>query len=109
MRTSGGDEIMSGIYEDESGMVLQRSLEVIGMQGLAAELTASHAEITCTPAYALRPKLMIDGNKWCALYGEDLQNGVAGFGDSPAEAYADFNESWKRKLPTISVPVEVTK
>lgn len=52
----------------------------------------------CRPSYLYRPKLSIDGNKWCALYGEDLQHGVAGFGDSPAEAYADFDKAWYRKL-----------
>lgn len=27
-----------------------------------------------------------DGDQWCALFGEDLQVGVAGFGDTRAEA-----------------------
>ena len=27
-----------------------------------------------------------DGDQWCALYGENLQEGVAGFGRTPAEA-----------------------
>ncbi len=40
----------------------------------------------------------MDGsNTWCALYGDDLQNGVAGFGDSPQEAVAAFNRAWIRK------------
>ena len=46
-----------------------------------------------------RPTLSIDGDKWCALYGDDLQSGVAGFGDSPAQAMDDFNVNWYRKLP----------
>ena len=52
------------------------------------------------PSYIFRPQLSIDGNKWCALYGDNLQDGVAGFGDSPAEAYADFDLKWHEKLPT---------
>ena len=48
--------------------------------------------------YMLKPKLSIDGDKWCALYGENLQDGVAGFGDSPAEAYKDFDKNWYAKL-----------
>lgn len=51
-----------------------------------------------TPAMMLRPGLSIDGDKWCALYGDNLQDGVAGFGDSPAEAYQNFNKSWHEKL-----------
>lgn len=30
--------------------------------------------------------LMVDGNQWCALAGNDLHEGVAGFGDTRAEA-----------------------
>jgi hypothetical protein len=26
----------------------------------------------------LRPRIFIDGNQWCVLYGENLQDGVAG-------------------------------
>lgn len=32
----------------------------------------------------------LDGNKWCALYGENLQEGLAGFGDSPIMAIQDL-------------------
>lgn len=50
------------------------------------------------PSVLLRPSLCIEGNQWCALYGEDLQAGVAGFGDSPALAFADFDRNWMAKL-----------
>lgn len=46
----------------------------------------------------LRPKLCVDGNMWCCLYGDDLQCGIAGFGDSPRAAILDWNSSWHRKL-----------
>lgn len=42
----------------------------------------------------MRPRLFPDGNQWCALYGEDLQEGVAGFGDTPEKACADFDRNW---------------
>ena len=51
------------------------------------------------PSAIYRPSLGIDGNKWCALYGEDLMHGVAGFGHSPELAMADFNKNWRAKLP----------
>ena len=50
------------------------------------------------PAIQLRPRLSIDGNKWCAMYGDNLQDGVAGFGDSPDLAYWDFDKQWCAKL-----------
>jgi hypothetical protein len=58
------------------------------------QTAAAHAE----PSAIYRPKLSIDGNQWCALYGENLQEGVAGFGDSPAAAMRAFDVSWHKKL-----------
>lgn len=71
------------------------------------------------PFVLLKPRMFIDGDKWCALYGDNLQDGVAGFGDSPALAAYDFDKSWaeekragsimpETKLGNISVrPVEI--
>jgi len=50
------------------------------------------------PSVLWKPKLSIDGDKWCALYGEDLQNGVAGFGESPELAMYAFDVTWVKKL-----------
>lgn len=46
------------------------------------------------PSVLFRPHLSIDGNQWCALYGANLQDGVAGFGDSPEAAMRDFDQAW---------------
>lgn len=45
----------------------------------------------------LKPKLTMDGDKWCVLYGENLQEGIAGFGDSPHQAILNFNSEWYKK------------
>jgi hypothetical protein len=50
------------------------------------------------PSVLYRPTLTIDGNQWCALYGLNLQDGVAGFGDSPAHACRNFDAAWLKKL-----------
>lgn len=53
------------------------------------------------PSVLWRPLLAMDGNKWHALYGPNQMEGVSGFGDTPAEAMADFdNNWWKEKTPT---------
>jgi hypothetical protein len=58
------------------------------------------------PSVLYRPTVFPDGGKWCALYGKDLQMGVAGFGDSPAQAMAAFDVAWS----TCSAPQnEVSK
>jgi hypothetical protein len=51
------------------------------------------------PSVLLRPSIQRDGNQWCALYGENLQDGTAGYGDSPAEAFADFDRNFAAKIP----------
>ena len=53
-------------------------------------------EISSSPLSRLHPRLFKDGDQWCALYGEDLQAGVAGFGYSPYEAEQDFNRNYNR-------------
>jgi hypothetical protein len=64
---------------------------------LQQEFCVAAAEM-CRPSTIHRPALSIDGNKWCALYGENLQDGVAGFGDSPDEAFRAFDAAWFEKL-----------
>lgn len=54
------------------------------------------------PSTVYRPALSIDGNQYCALFGADLQSGVAGFGDTPEAAMADFDKSWR--TPLINSP-----
>lgn len=34
-----------------------------------------------------------DGGQWCVLYGDDLQSGIAGFGDTPSLAMLNFNDA----------------
>jgi hypothetical protein len=53
------------------------------------------------PSTLMRPKIAIDGNQWCALYGENLQDGVAGFGNTPEEAMRDFDKNWVEELPDV--------
>ena len=50
------------------------------------------------PSVLYRPQLYVDGNQWCALYGKNIQDGVAGFGDSPQEAMVDFNKAFAASL-----------
>lgn len=47
----------------------------------------------------LKPTIAIDGNQWCVLYGENLHDGIAGFGDTPYLAVLAFNKEWDSKLP----------
>ena len=44
-------------------------------------------EITPEPGQ----RIFKDGNRWCVLQGENIQEGLAGFGETIREAVADFN------------------
>lgn len=46
------------------------------------------------PFVILRPRIFPDGDQWCVLLGEDLQSGVAGFGNTPDAASRDFDRNW---------------
>lgn len=46
------------------------------------------------PSTLFKPAISMDGNQWCALYGENLQDGLAGFGDTVAKAMDDFDKNW---------------
>lgn len=51
------------------------------------------------PSVIFRPKVFPDGHLWCALYGENLAEGVSGFGDTPDLACHDFDKAWHAKIP----------
>lgn len=56
------------------------------------EIAAAAREIS-RPSYLLRPTISLDGNAWCALYGKNLQEGIAGFGSTPLEALGAFDKA----------------
>ena len=57
---------------------------------LAQQIGGYHA----TWFSVMRPRLFKDGNMWCALFGENLAEGVAGFGETPAKAMWAFDTAW---------------
>ena len=76
---------------DNSGLYWVRhnaKLEVIAMQRDAEFMKQR-------PFMMLRPRIFPDGNQWCALYGDNLQDGVCAFGDTPELAAAQFDIEWK--------------
>lgn len=92
-RVNGGDvgQAVSEAMRDAFGMADHH------MACVAQEFAAAAHEQQ-RPSTLYRPALSIDGDQWCALYGDNLQDGVAGFGDSPSEAMCDFDRNWNVKL-----------
>lgn len=68
-----------------------------------AQAQAAITAVECEhirPSVLYRPKLSLDGNQWIAIYGDNIQEGVVGCGDSPAAAMLDFDSAWNRKERT---------
>jgi len=48
-------------------------------------------------------RIYMDGNSWCVLSGDDLEDGVAGFGDTVAEAIKDFSNNMEEYIGTYNL------
>lgn len=46
------------------------------------------------PSVLYRPRLSKENGLWRALYGDNPDSGVAGYGATPAEAMYDFDKRW---------------
>jgi len=92
-KMSGGD-IGSVVRE-----VAQRAFDISHTQDiLRGEFLAVAYEMQ-RPFILLKPPVFPDGDMWCALLGNDLQTGIAGFGETPSKAAYAFDEAWL-KAPT---------
>lgn len=58
---------------------------------------SNRAHFLARPSVMLNLVPILDGNAWCVLYGENLQVGICGFGDSPDEAMLNFDKEWYKK------------
>ena len=87
---------MSLIPETDARHLHQAAIHIYN----AAIAEQDRAWLAERPSYMLRPKLSLDGNQWCALYGDNLQDGVAGFGDTPDAACRQFDIRWLNERPT---------
>lgn len=68
----------------------------------AQQMFDTSIELT-RPSVIWKPKLSLDGNQYCALYGDDLQSGIAGFGDTAHKAMLDFDKNWfEQQAPQAS-------
>lgn len=71
------------------------------IEGIEVGRTIQSAEYNLVAL--LKPRIFIDGNMWCVLHGENLQDGIAGFGETPYRAVLDFSAAWHqpaKKEPT---------
>lgn len=50
------------------------------------------------PSVVFRPNIFPDGDQWCALLGDNLMEGVSGFGNTPEAAATEFDKAWYGKI-----------
>lgn len=62
--------------------------------------------IGCLYHLVFVPKLFRDGNMWCALYGENIMEGIVGFGKTPDEAIYSFNNAFYEEIVDNEVRIE---
>ena len=55
---------------------------------------------------APRPEVYRDGDQWCALHGDDITEGICGFGDTPALALAAYYTSFKTSDAQVTAALE---
>ncbi len=73
---------------------------VLNAQYNAAVMAQQAEEQRMRPSVLFRPKVFVDGSGdylWCALYGDNIQDGVAGFGSTPNMAMLDFDANWTQQ------------
>jgi hypothetical protein len=64
----------------------QHAAQLIDLQTIAAHRSSWWATI-------LRLCPFQDGDKWCVLWGENIQDGIAAFGDTPEAAMFAFDNA----------------
>ncbi len=70
------------------------SMYVADMKTRVIDLEYERMVFLARPSVMLGVKPYADGDRFCALHGESIMQGVAGFGVSPDLAMADFDKAW---------------
>lgn len=77
--------------------VLFQQLDVSHLKAIATDEVLRIAYEHTRPSVLFRPTVTLDGDMWCALYGDNLQTGVSAFARSPDEAMRNFDAVWNQK------------
>ncbi len=100
------DAVRTSLRNTDIGEAVHSAIRDINVSFYCEQITAAFTQAVGTiesnlllPHVLMRPKIQMDGNQWCALYGENLMEGVAGFGDTPELAMVAFDKAWKEANP----------
>ena len=100
------DAVRSRLSNGDIGNAVESAIRFANISHYAdraASTIESAAYEYMRPCVLFRPALSIDGNAWCALFGEKLQDGGAGVGETPAKAMGAFDLAWlNTKAPSAA-------
>lgn len=92
--------ISGGNVSDAIRDVLRDSFDISHLRAIVQQDFCAVANEMQRPSVLFKPELSVDGNMFCALYGTDLQSGLAGFGETAELAMRNFDKNWfAQKLP----------
>lgn len=95
------DAVRSRLSNGDIGAAVETAIRDANLSHYALQAAESIRQAVSEyerPSVLYRPKIAPDGNTWIVLYGDNLQEGVAGCGDSPAEAMRAFDAEWYAKI-----------
>jgi len=90
------EKLRGSIHEWDRGWGHGEAMVAAKLRAALVDTGGKGKELS-SPHVLLRPRLYPDGDQWCMLYGNDLQEGVAGFGGTPALAAAAFDDAWQNQ------------
>lgn len=92
------DAVRSRLHNCDVGTavesVCRQAFDISHHMNLLVQEFSISADEQRRPSVLFRPRVFLDGSSWCALYGDNLQDGVAGFGITPDEAMRAFDAAW---------------
>jgi len=98
------DAVRSRIGNADIGSAVERAMHDANLSHYAEMVMRTAQEAAgehMRPCVIHRPALSADGDMWCVLLGDNLQEGVAGFGKTPAEAMWEFDRAFlTQRTPT---------
>jgi hypothetical protein len=89
---------MSNILNEDDSSVLMNAINHYESLQHQAKLdyALTKSQLVFIETFNLKP--YIDGNQWCILLGENVQEGIFGCGDSPVSAIINFNNQMYKSL-----------
>lgn len=98
--------ISGGNVGDVVAEACRQAFDISHTRAILQEQFYATAMEMARPSVLFKPTLGADGDMWCALLGENLQEGVAGFGKTPAEAMLAFDTAFYKERTPAAIRLE---